>query len=329
MRKSTTFVTGLSLLGGAALAAGTIALENPSFETGAEKPDGWMLSSPLGQWLKVDASKGNRAVSVTGNGKNSNYWKTGTLVMEPSTLYSVSFDARVLEKTGEGGCLLTGASFANRDLKPKPGPWEHYTTIVVSPKNLDGQKPYLRFGQWQFNGSAAFDNVVLEEVRPVYANKGSLELGQGERLAGYAYTCDTRIYQGLHCRALLSQNCYYNTNRWCFKNNSDVTYCHNLEGRKLNNGTLTVRVGSWRGGELLVEASKDGRQFHEVGTIASAKTESLTVPASLYPADKIWVRLSARKTDKDAYLEVIHYVYAGTTDTAPVTLTGRTTYVAK
>jgi hypothetical protein len=66
-----------------------------------------------------------------------------------------------------------------------------------------------------------------------------------------------------------------------------------------------------------------------VGKIAARKTVTLALPASLFPADKIWVRLRARKTDKSANIQVNRYIYNGTVDNAPLNFTGKTTYADK
>ena len=62
------------------------------------------------------AADGARAVAVTGSAEqlDSNYWRSGDLALEPSTVYALSFRARRLE--GAGGCPTTGPIFCNRDV---------------------------------------------------------------------------------------------------------------------------------------------------------------------------------------------------------------------
>ena len=46
---------------------------NASFEEGTDSPVGWSLSGGIGEWEDT-GSAGERSVSVTGTGEDSNYW---------------------------------------------------------------------------------------------------------------------------------------------------------------------------------------------------------------------------------------------------------------
>ena len=174
-------------------------MPNASFEEGAVAPAGWTLSGGTGRWLAGGAADGERAISVTGTGGDSNHWLSGPLALLPSTAYRVSFRARNVD--GQGGTPVTGPAFCNRDLGGIPTEWRRYTSVFFTPREIDAATARLRFGQWHVKGTVVFDQVDLVPVQPVYcvASGSSLEdtqrgerlggmwLGEGERLAGNEY----------------------------------------------------------------------------------------------------------------------------------------------
>ena len=117
--------TLLFLLAAASCCAAA-SLPNPSFEEGDGSPSGWRLQGK-GAWEKAGHS-GQRAVSVTGTGKDDGYWRTTDFAFEPNTLYRLAFWAKA--ERASGGCVTSGPSFCNRDFPAQAG-WQHHASCFL------------------------------------------------------------------------------------------------------------------------------------------------------------------------------------------------------
>jgi len=313
-------------------AAQTVDVSNPSFDKGDDGPAGWSLSGGKGEWIADGVPHGARAVTVTGNGKDSNHWLSDPVPMEPGAVYRLTFRAR---RTGTGGGTpVTGPTFANRDLGGIPDEWQAYTSIFAVPADLADGRARLRFGQWQVAGTVAFDDVRLCRAMPVYAREGEIELGEGEMLRGTEYTF-TAPFGGVsrnHARPLARHTAGYNSNRWTFGAGDEVVYRHAVAGRRQTAAEVSVDVNYHNAGELEVAASADGTQWTPLGTLGGVTGGSWPVPDGLLPAEAVWIRLRARpsggKKDGRASLQVSGYGYRATLAGPPATLIGRTRFVA-
>jgi len=325
-------VACLVLAVAAAATAQTVLVPNPSFENGDDSPAGWALSGGKGEWLSSGEANGDRAVAVTGEGKNSNRWHSDPLPMEPGCVYRLTFRAR---RTGTGGGTpVTGPDFCNRDLGGIPDRWDTYTSIFVVPRNLKDGRSRLHFGQWQVAGTVAFDDVHLCRATPLYVRQGGLELGEGEMLRGTEYTF-AAPFGGVsrsHARPLASHTAGFNSNRWTFGAGDEVVYRHALAGRSQTTAEISVDVSYHNAGELEVAASPDGNDWTPLGTLGGVTGGSWPVPKGLLPAEAVWIRLRARpaggKTDGRVSLQVAGYTYGVTVTGPPATLIGRTRFVA-
>jgi len=323
----------LAILAAAPMAfAQTIPLPNPSFEEGDNAPAGWTLSGGKGEWLADGAPDGNRAVAVTGTGKDSNFWRSGTLPMKPGTVYGLRFKARC-DGVG-GGTPVTGPSFCNRDLGKIPAEWADYESVFVTPPNLTPDQSWIRFGQWQVNGTVAFDQIELVEATPVHRWRGLLALGEGERLSGQEYFFDAPLGSacGNHSRAWSGHTCGFNSNRWTFAAGQGTAYRHQVHERHQTAAEVTVSVTWYQAGELVVDASEDGESWHTLGTIGKKGSATFPLPARMLPAKEVYVRMTARpvraKPNGGASLQVSGYTYRATLDGEPEVHVGRTRYFA-
>lgn len=155
-----------------------ISLPNSSFEQGETTPEGWSLSSGQGEWLKGDDADGERAIAVTGNGDDSNYWRSASFPFAPSATYQIAFRARNLDAAE--GTPVTGPVFCNRDLGRIAAEWTEYRSIFVTPAAVDTGNAWVRFGQWHADGAIAFDQVELTQAQPLYVKEEGIVLGEGE-----------------------------------------------------------------------------------------------------------------------------------------------------
>jgi hypothetical protein len=314
--------------------AQTIEVPNPSFEQGEGNPAGWMLSGGAGEWLRANAPAGQRALAITGTGEDSNYWRSGPLTLAPSTVYRLRFRGRSVG--AEGGTPVTGPVFANRDLGRMPDQWTAYTSIFMTPETVRPDDAWLRFGQWMVKGAVAFDDLQLTAAQPVYRRDGNLVLGAGESLAGHDYVFQAPLNSesGNQSRPLAYHRCSFNSNRWVFGKDSEVVYRHEVAGRAQTGATVEVTVGWYAGGELVVEAGREGKDWRALGTHGKEGSVSCPIPADLLPSPVVWIRLRAQAKervgqDSDPGSFQIHgYTYQATLDGPPADVRGDTHFVA-
>jgi hypothetical protein len=64
---------------------------NGSFEDGrGDTPSDWKLSGSIGTWEK-EGRASSRCISVTGDGKSSNFWSCLAVKLEPGRCYRIEF----------------------------------------------------------------------------------------------------------------------------------------------------------------------------------------------------------------------------------------------
>ncbi|MCP4641325.1 MAG: DUF4091 domain-containing protein, partial [bacterium] len=315
-------------------AAQAIGVANPSFETGADGPEGWTLSGGDGAWQDKDAADGTRAIAVSGDGKTTNHWRSDTIPFEPSTAYWVRFRAR--SENASGGTPVTGAVFANRDLWGIPDTWKTYDSVFMTPSKLTADNAWLRFGQWEVNGTILFDNIELFMAQPLYAEVADLELGEGESISGnaYAFNAPFATKKTNHSRPLLRHNCTFNTLRWVFGANSEVIYRHTIGNRTQQHAEVQVGITYYTSGKLSVDASTDGETWTELGAIESQASSSFPIPDDLLPAKTVYIRMraAAKKRVNSAEsdggsFQVTTYGYTATVDGTAAEGRGKTRYV--
>jgi hypothetical protein len=331
------FLAGLVGLMALALsaAAQNVPVANPSFEEGVDAPASWSLSGGSGAWLE-EAPHGVRAISVTGSGGggDSNYWRSGDLALENAATYRLRFRARRID--GSGGSPISGPVFCNRDLWDLASDWQEYTSYFATPKALDPDSAWLRFGQWEVPGTVAFDAIEVARAWPVYRTRGGLTLGEGESVSGkdYQFNAPLGMASANHARPLARLDCYYNAPRLVFGSGNELVYRHEVDACKQTSARVEVNIGHYMGGELSVEVSVDGDAWQELGRLDAVGTRTFEVPVACFPADRIWVRFLAhakarlgQQSDLGA-LQIHGYTYHATLDQDAGKLEGKTTFVA-
>jgi len=189
-----------------------------------------------------------------------------------------------------GGCVITGPSSNNRDYPPSAD-WSTRSFVFVTPDST--QDVFLRCGQWEVKGTVFFDDLSLRPVVPLYAKVGRFTLGGGERIENGRYVADPDFggAGSNEFRGLIRHTAAFNSHRWVFGPGSTVVYRHQLADLRQTSGRLTVDIGYYQSGVLHVEASRDGETWTEVGRLTKQEGREMEVPATLYPAGEVWVRL--------------------------------------
>jgi len=313
-----------------------VPVRNPSFELGDTAPEGWRLPEGKGAWIE-EGAHGGRAIAVAGDGtdQSANYWLSQDVPLEPNSTYRLRFQARHVE--GQGRSLFTGFVFHNRDLPELTQEWQPFTTYLVTPPELRRSQTQLRFGQWDIDGTAAFDHVEVIKTKAVYRRMGDIQLGEGERIENgrYLFNAPFAGESTNHARPLEGFTCYFNKPRWVFGPGDWVTYRHEVGSLTQTGAEVEVVIGHYSGGAIDVEASADGKAWVPVGVLDGRETLRVPVPESLFPAKGIWVRLHMRPSSEPMQdplaggsMQVHGYVYRAELADAPGDFYGATRFVA-
>ncbi len=138
-------------------------------------------------------------------------------------------------------------------------------------------------------------------------------LGEGESITAGHYACEHRLGgPGANDhRALDSYTARFDTNRWVFTSNSQVTYCHQVGRFEQTDEMIEISVNYYVKGRLIIEASADGQDWTQVGTAEAVGRRQYKVP---FPRQlQVWVRLRA---EKDSEIQVDGYRYEATLPSA-------------
>ena len=309
--------------------AQSVAIVNAGFDEGADAPTGWALSEGTGEWI-AEGELG-KAISVMGTGSDANFWKSDPVPFEPLKTYRLQFRARGFGATG--GTAISGPEFCNRDIGQLTDAWQTFTSYFVSPTEVVAENAWLRMGQFQVTGKIAFDALSIVRVQPVYLDFGGPQLGKGETINGndYAFVAPFAEMQTNQSRPLAAMRGRFNTNRWTFAANDQVSYTHFVATRRQNSGAVEIIVEPFGGGKLSVLADNGTAAPQEIGAITGAGTHAITIPAALFPAERITITLAAQAVDGNAdavSMQVRGYTYKAVLDGAPLTAFGETMYWA-
>ncbi|MCE5238107.1 DUF4091 domain-containing protein [bacterium] len=265
------------------------ALPNPSFEEGADQPTGWTLSAGAGKW-DGPGHTGKHCLTITGDGKNANFWSTPMPDLPAMGIYRMSFWARALPGTS-GGCFVSGPSFCNRDYGLSDT-WRRYSSVLCIPGKTAGG--VCRLGQWTVNGSGQFDDVELRPVLPVHAaTADGLTLGDGEEIAGTAYSFRTNLGGpgSNYSRCLQSATAGFNSSRWCFGPGNEVVYRLQPGALAQAAASVTVNVGYYSAGTCVIEAAREPGQWQPVGQLNGLGSKTFPLPGALFPTPAVYLRL--------------------------------------
>jgi len=306
---------GVILLAGAGAHA---QVANPSFEEGQAAPAGWALSGAQGAWEALGHT-GNHCVSVTGSGQDSNSWNLAGLLWQPDRLYRLSYWVRVAPGAADG-CIVSGPSFCNRDFQAEQE-WTQRSFVFVTPQDL--ANAYLRLGQWQKRGTVYFDDVSLVPVMAVFDQRKGIALGEGESIRDgtYRFTPDWGGEGANFSRPLEAFTAGFNSNRWPFGEGNVLQYRF-APGPEMTSGTVSAQTSYHQAGEAILEASKDGAAWTQLGRIAKEGEGSFDVPPELLPARELHVRI--RSTGS---FQITAFSFAAKLAQPPADFTGQTHFV--
>ena len=310
-------------------------VKNSSFEQGGkDAADGWKLSGQPGGVSEDGAVAGRRAAYVVGGGEDSNYWLSDKVTFEVGKTYRLRFKARSVGNAG--GTAITGPVFCNVDMGTPKDSWTAYGHVFVVPENGQGESGRIRLGQWHGTGRFEFDDVSVTPVVPIYHEEQGMQLGHDEKILVNEYRFESNYSsEGRnHSRSLVSTNASFNTHRWLFGKGTEVTYRHAIAGRKQLSGRLEATINYYVGGKLTMEASRDGKEWIVIGTQEEMGTLKAEIPASMYPADEIYIRMKAESKQKvgaqdsdPGSFQINSYRYFASLSGTPTEIAGDTRYI--
>ncbi len=295
-----------------AAAAPAPEVPNADFDQGADAPAGWKLSGGKGRWVNREF------LEVTGDGKGGNYWWC-KCPFAPGGLYRFQMRARC-DGAG-GGCVTSGPAFANRDWS-LTNEWNWCGHVFRAPDGISAD--ILRIGQWRNNGTSQFDAVSLVPVVPVYKAVGPLRLGEGESIRGGRYTfAGSFTHEGSNYhRTLHAATARFNTDRWNFRGDSQVTYRFSLPDYPFRSGSVRFGVRFHNRGGCSAEISSDGTDWRPLVAQEGVGRAAADVPTSMFPAETLFLRL--RPTDQNSSFDVDYVEFSGDLTGAPPEGSGRT-----
>lgn len=281
------FILGAAL----AMAAGTVAAQTDSLNAQVAFPAGWELSGGKGQ------RTAQGVLEVTGEGKDSNYWRSPNVPLQPGRLYRFEFRVRRVDGSG---CVISGPDTANRDYYFSPGDWQWHGHVFRAP---DSGHCYLRLGQWESTGTLQFDAVRLAPVVPLHRQAGELVLGEGESVHGRDYAfVGTFSHEGSHFhRTLQRATASFNSDRWSMGAGSELVYRFTLPKVRFSSAKAALNVNYHVKGSCVLEASRDGESWQRLAARDSVGDLQAELPADWFPAESVWLRVAG---GEDASLQV-------------------------
>lgn len=312
------------------LSAKGASVPNGSFEEGHDTPTGWELSGGEGAW-ENEGRTGKRCISVTGDGKSSNYWKCESVELRPGVVYRIDFWTKSSPEASIGN-VISGTNLCNMDWRHAPQ-WTSRTIVFRTP---DGNAPqYIRLGQWHVRGKVYFDDIRVRTVGPLGARPSGVYLGQGETIRNGLYQLAVPLSRNLNFARNVSFTAGFNSNRWLLNGESEVSFQHNVRPERggpihLSDARVEVNVGYYVSGRCVVEVGTNPSTWTPLGEIDGVRSEEFRLPDRFNGLHTIWVRLRGAKKpneQKSCSLQIHGYRFRATTDRPALNATGATYFV--
>ena len=265
-------------------------------------------------------------ITIIGDGgENIPSQSPAKIDVKPNACYRFTFAAR-RDKGASGNCLCSGFVGLNVDVTQVGESWREESYVL--PVSDETKQAAVRFGAWKVKGAYHVrGDWKVEEVVPHYASFEGAELGTGEGILGNTYYFESAWsqYGRLQSRTLTSYHrCSFNTDRVDLGAQGELRWEFGCAGRQLTDGDLSFVRGYHTRGELIFEASRDGAAWERVLLIENASnlTSQVTLPASLFPCEKLQVRVRATQGG----IRLYGLSFKGQITGTPVAVVGTTRY---
>ena len=270
-------------------------------------------------------------------------WRSRSLSFPSRKLFRLSYKA-VMTKDRTKGCFCAGTNFFNVDHNWLPydlNACRENSVVFFTGDGSEGKcDASIRFAKWESDAEYKVSSPRINEVCPIYsaiprgasennASREVLILGAGESInqqGEYSFTSFTNSEITNFDKPLVSTNCHFNTGRWIFSNENYSIYSFSFKPKRLGScnddgvgeiseseaipftpRNLSVDVGYFVGGRLVVEASSDGENWKTLGTIEklASQTFDLSTFGDDSLLDSLFIRMRGEKTeDAECLLQV-------------------------
>lgn len=281
---------------------------------------------PFDSWRPPKAHGAREAGAIAIDGGGDGRWTSPAVELDGDRRYAFVFSA----KGSASGTLTSGPGRVNVDVAaPSSSAGRIAHTNVFRSFSAPGRySESFHLGEWKMTGRAVFDAAELLPVSPRWKKcAGGIELGNGEWIDGNDYGFDMVLSSVARndSRVLAVNRSGFNTDRWCLGGGDEVVYRHAVAGRRLLSARLSATCGHYARGTAAVEVSADGKSWTPVFTFSGSSSFTTNAPASLFPADAVWVRFRGAA---DCSLQIPSYSFDAKIDGAPTMAFGGVDYVA-
>ena len=273
------------------------------------------------------ALPGGGPLVIEGDGKSGEVRRNlpDPVTLEPGACYGFSYTSR----SDSPAHCLAGTGFAALGTgEPGDGVWRRRKSVFVAPSREKAFPCWFHFGQWRPNGRVEVKDVSVGPLTVEHLSSDGVELGGGERIDGseYLYSFPFGREGRNAARPLFRFDCPMNGRLWWFNPKSSVTYRHQVARRRFSRAKVFVCSSDWSGGKgaVSVEISADGASWLQVGEVKARAAVDAEIPASVFPCDALFVRLSG---GEGCSVQIAHYNLKGVVDGKPVRLFGATRFV--
>ena len=219
---------------------------------------------------------------------------------------------------------MAGPSRVNRDF-PLGDQWRPHEFIFVNRTTIHSISSAWavasrgRLGSTRKTGAGAGDPCRV-------GSRPGVGRGREHPPDVYRFTPDFSWRGANYHRPLVTNRAGFNSNRWVFSPGAEVVYRFSLPGSPQRAGALRAAINYYAGGVLRAEASRDGLAWLPVAEFNGEKRGGRAdLPAALFPADQVYVRLGQR--GQGAGFQVDTFEYEATLQNPPPEAEGQTLFV--
>jgi len=302
-----------------------------SFEEGEGFPKGWPAPRKEGAWeWASEGHTGRRCLCLIGRDRTTAAvsWVSGPIPLERGRVYRVNFWYKVEDKEKKRSISM-GTTRVNRSFTYSAD-WRRDSMLFwVPPK---GESVRLQFHLWRAEAKYFLDDVSIEPLGIARLRQGGLVLGRYEKIENGAYVFDWQMnYDTLNvCRPARTNTTTFLGNRTRLYKNTELSFKFELGSHQQLDGKVALWMSYYDEGEAIVLASRDEKTWTELGRMKDkpkikdlrpAKEVRFDVPASLYPAERIFLKIDSR-----GYSHITRFRYEAKLSGAPPNAVGKTEF---
>ncbi len=248
-------------------------------------------------------------VTVEGTGDDQTCVWSPPVALKPDTTYAFHVKMRGAE---QGGVAVMGPNGAKMYLNMSDRRTNECVFVFKSPSDPKKANAKFEFGQWHVKGPLVYERAEVTPVRLAGRRFGDIELGYGERIDSNLYSFDLPSKTDTLRNVLRIPSVFDGAAPdWSIDGEQSVTLTHALPGRTFRRARVSVLPDRLTRGTLHVEVSADGGDWLPVCAMTNIFHHAAELPAKLFPAKEIRLRL---RGGKRCWARVLKYGFDGEID---------------